>query len=191
MATRIDLQTISASSTPGTKKVHAQVRDKAENVSTSGMDEIDYVVAPVITTLGVSSVTVLNETKIQVNGNNFLGVTKVHFGAKAVTSNSVEDWHRGYFRVVSNTLIELFSPQALAPGTYAIKVENAVFQSNQVALRVTHNPMPHDPTTHVTKWTFPTLGLRGTLHFQALMLDPLNMHFMPIRTSTKDEVTLY
>ena len=51
--------------------------------------------------------------------------------------------------------------------------------------------MPHDPTTHVTKWTFPTLGLRGTLHFQALMLDPLNMHFMPIRTSTKDEVTLY
>ena len=52
-------------------------------------------------------------------------------------------------------------------------------------------PMPHDPTTHVTKWTFPTLGLRGTLHFQALMIDALNMHFMPIRTTTKDEVTLY
>ncbi|MFQ5503238.1 MAG: S8 family serine peptidase [Planctomycetota bacterium] len=136
---RVDLAAFGGNSSTGSKTVRVQVRDAALNVSLTKTDSIIYLPRPAIATASPSSVTVVNKTRMRLAGTGFAGVNQVIFGAKIIRSDLPDDWFTGYFKVLSDTAIDLWSPQDLAPGSYALRVRNAGFASGAISVSVLHN----------------------------------------------------
>ena len=61
-------------------------------------------------------------------------------GSSTTLPGTSDDWFKGYFKVVSDTAIDFFTPQSLRPGSYALSVSNPGFSSNRLSLRINANP---------------------------------------------------
>lgn len=127
----------------GTKTVYGQARDAAGNTSAARRDTINYIGRPALTTLSPSTLTVVNKTRVRLTGSKLSTVTGINFGASRITSRSDTDWARGYFRIVSNTAIDLYVPQGLAPADYPVRVFNPGFTSASVNCKIVHNRTPY------------------------------------------------
>jgi len=123
----------------GTKSVWVQLRDAANNVSAAGKDNILYFPVPAITGRTPTSVAVVNKTRIRLTGTGFTDVNRIQFGAKSITSHLPDDFVDGWFKVLSDTAIDLFSPQGLPPAAYAVSVRNPAFSSATVNVTIVHN----------------------------------------------------
>ncbi len=137
-----DLSSNGGNTALGTKSCYVQMRDAVGNTSASVRDTIEYVGTPSLANLSPASVNVVNKQAIRLNGNNLSGVRSVTFGSATITSTDNQDWSRGYFRIVSNTAIDLYAPQAQAPGNYSVRVSNGVVSSNNLTVNVVHNATP-------------------------------------------------
>lgn len=126
----------------GTKTCYCQMRDSVGNISTTASDSIEYVGTPSLSNLTPSTVYVVNKQAVRLNGNNLSVIKSVTIGSTTITSNDDQDWAKGYFRIVSNTAIDFYTPQALAPGNYSVFVSNSVMQSGNLTLTIAHNPTP-------------------------------------------------
>lgn len=135
--------TLGGNSNEGVKWVHAQVRDKAGNLSAAFKVPITYLRAPVLRTATISSLPSVNAKYYRLTGAQLAGVNKISFAGKTITSkwNSTHNsaWVNGYFRIFGDTVIYLYPPQGLAPGSYEVQVHNAAAASNKLQLSVTAN----------------------------------------------------
>ena len=132
----INLSSYGGNTNEGIKRVYVQVRDKAANISTSNYDTIFYLRCPVLS--GVSPTWRHNVTGgyFRVTGADFLGINRVDFGSKVITSTSPDGWYAGYFRVLSDTVMLVYPPQGLVQGNYDIYAYNAACKSNRVVVRI-------------------------------------------------------
>ncbi len=123
----------------GQKTVYARLRDGALNESTVKKDSIVYYKVPTIGSSTGTTVTVIHDNKITLNGSGFADVNRAYVGSDLITSRSPEDWHKGYFRVLSDAKMEVYPPQNLKPGTYTCYVRNTAFRSTNYSATVVHS----------------------------------------------------
>lgn len=117
-------------SNEGTKTVWVQVRDRAGNISAAGADRIEYLRVPATASSSPTSLPNVTEGFFRLNGTDFVGVTEVLFDASSITSTSVDDWHAGYYRVVNDTTLDVYPPQAQATGGHTLRLRNLAGLSN-------------------------------------------------------------
>lgn len=126
----------------GPKSLHVQLRDAAGNTSPARSDAITYLPTPVLSSLSVQQVEVVNHRVVTITGTGLSQVESARFGTTDLKPGSEDDWFGGYIRVLSDTRVELFTPQDLAPGSYPIKLRNAGFESKALNVQVVHNQVP-------------------------------------------------
>ncbi len=126
----------------GIKTVYSQLMDAAGNVSAVKTDSIFYLKIPKITTVAGATWRVIHDNRISLTGSGFSNVNRVYVGATLITSKSSEDWHRGWFRILSDSKMEIYPPQNFVPGTYQCYVRNTGFASNKFAVKVLFNVTP-------------------------------------------------
>ena len=153
-ARRIDLRAYGGSSRGGDRTMHVQARDAAGNVSPSKTATIAYWPVPRIKTLAPSTLLVLDERAVLVDGGPFDGVSSVMLDT--LTLGSKPDPLKGWFEVLSSTRIRLHAPQALAPKAYTLRVKNPGYASNAASLTIAHNTTP-------TLWSTPTVKTPGLI----------------------------
>ncbi|MCA8972171.1 MAG: S8 family serine peptidase [Planctomycetes bacterium] len=146
-AQSINLASYGASTTEGTKTGYVQVRDKAGNISATARDTISYVRPPKIASASPTSMPNITNGYFTLSGSDFVGTTRVLFGSRSLTSQSPDEWYQGYFRVVSDTTLHVYPPQAMATGSYAIRAD-AIWSSNTVSVTLVHQTkrVLHSPT---------------------------------------------
>jgi hypothetical protein len=125
-----DLSTHGGNTGEGVKTVYVQARDRAGNVGPAGSDSIAYLRLPAIGSVTPASLPNVTDGAFRLTGTDFLGVTEVGFGAVAITSTCVDAWHTGFYRVLSDTELDLHPPQGLADGRHAISLRNRAGTSN-------------------------------------------------------------
>jgi len=135
-----DLATFGGNTAQGTKRVFAEVRDRAGNLSSLRSDTILYQVLPKVTSSTGTTYTVIHDNTVTLIGTGFSTVDRVLVGARLIQSKNPDDWNDGWFKVLSNTKIEVHPPQNFAPGTYPCVVRNGSISSNAVSLKVVLNP---------------------------------------------------
>lgn len=123
----------------GTKTVYARLRDAALNVSTTKTDSILYYKVPTASSISGTTFDVIHDSKMTLTGSGFADVTQAYVGTTAITSQNPEDWHKGFFRKISDSQLDVYPPQDLAPGTYSCYVRNVAWKSASFNCKVVHN----------------------------------------------------
>ncbi len=126
----VDLSAFGGNANEGTKRLYVQVRDTAGNVSNIRSDTIQYLRAPLISGSPVRTTTTVGNTPLVLTGTDFQGVNEIEFGTLAFASRNERGFADGWFRIVSDTRIEIFVPQGLAAGSYPIRLVNPAGRSN-------------------------------------------------------------
>lgn len=132
-----DLSKHGGSSTAGTKTVHVMVRDAAGNASQVATDSIDYRITPSLKSLNRTKIGNIGAGVLVLTGTRLSGATRVDFGKHALSAGTGKDWYQGYFKVRSDTRIDVYAPQALPPGKYGLQVHVGRTPSNSLACTVT------------------------------------------------------
>ena len=128
--------------TEGTRFAYVQVRDRAGNISTTKTDSIIWLRAPKITGATVSSLPNVTRSRYRLVGTDFLGVNRGEFSGSVITTpwTSANDdwWNKGAFRILSDTVMDVYPPQCKPAGTHAVRCRNAVYYSNTFNVTVTY-----------------------------------------------------
>ncbi len=138
-ARTLNIASYGGSANVGTKKVYARLRDAALNNSVIKTDSIVYLKVPNHRPVIGSIFTVIHDKKIALTGTGLGSVNRVYIGTNLIASTSPDDWHKGWFRILGDTSMEIYPPQNMAPGTYNCYVRNAGFRGPNFTVRVTHN----------------------------------------------------
>ncbi|MBL8755029.1 MAG: serine hydrolase [Planctomycetes bacterium] len=84
---------------------------------------------PRLESIAPASLPNVTTSRFTITGKRMDTVTRVDFGNLAITSQSPGNWADGYFEVVSPTELRLYPPQGRVPGTYTVRLVNAVGNS--------------------------------------------------------------
>ena len=142
-ARSVDLSSNGGNGNEGTKTLLVRLRDKAGNVSSPASAQITYERTPNLVAAPVGTLKAVNRSAYRLTGTDILGIQSVRFGTKTITQvwTNVHDnyWANGSFRIVSDSEVLIYPPQALTPATYAITVSNKSSTSNSLNVSVTKN----------------------------------------------------
>ncbi len=134
----INLSSYGGNASEGVKRVYVQVRDRAANISAGKYDSILYLRCPVLSSVNPSTNFNVTGGYFRVTGSDLLGITRVDFGSRVITSTSPDDWYTGYFRVVSDSVMYVYPPQGLVQGNYTIYAYNPACKSNGVTAGIVY-----------------------------------------------------
>ncbi|MEZ5963557.1 MAG: S8 family serine peptidase [Planctomycetota bacterium] len=164
----------------GNKTVYVQVRDQAGNVSSSRNDSIQYLRLPAITSSTPTDLPNVTEGFFRLAGSDFVGVTEVQFDGAAITSTNPDNWDTGYFRIVNDSTLDVYPPQARPTGGHTLRLRNAAGLSNvqnvslsfptSLTLR-THSSL----TAGANQTIFTSSGPSGGAFASYLALSPSNL----------------
>ncbi|MCB9889766.1 MAG: S8 family serine peptidase [Planctomycetes bacterium] len=136
----IDTRLYGGNSSFGRKDIFVEIFDAANNAGRVVSGSIVFLPTPAIATVAPSQVFVVNHTRVRITGSGFSNVVRVAFGTRSITSNvPYVSWSDGWYGVVSDTELDIYTPQGLAPGSYTVSVSNAGFTSNTSTVSVVHN----------------------------------------------------
>jgi hypothetical protein len=114
----------------GTKTVYVQVRDRAGNISSTGSDTIEYRRLPAIAMSTPASLPNVTENFFRLTGTDLGDVVEVRFDGAPITTTSPDNWHVGYFRIINDTTLDVYPPQAQPTGAHTLQVRNPAGLSN-------------------------------------------------------------
>lgn len=143
-ARTLNIATLPGGSTAeGTKRVYVRFRDRAGNYSTARSDTISYMAPPVISSATISSLEAVNTGYFRLVGTGFTETQYVVFGGRRIstkfTSAHANWWNTGCFRVLSDTVVYVYPPQAQKIGTYSLRTYNGLSTSNSVSVKIVRN----------------------------------------------------
>lgn len=137
----VNLAAFGGNSAAGTKSVHVRLRDFAGNVSNVCRDTITYLITPRITGSTISTLSNVTRGFYRLTGSGFQFVNRVDIGGKTITDKwtAANDdwWGTGAFRVRSDTMMDVYPPQAMPAGTYGVRFRNPLQASNVFNVKVT------------------------------------------------------
>jgi hypothetical protein len=87
-----------------------------------------------------SAVEVVHHKVIKLTGTGLADVDRVLFGAQTITSRSADDWHGGWFEVLSDGAVDVHPPQNQPAGGHELVLANPGYRSPAVRVDVAHNP---------------------------------------------------
>jgi CubicO group peptidase (beta-lactamase class C family) len=151
----------------------------AEQVTTWPSDDLfpscglpPFVRTPVLTGTTVGSVPHLGDAPLVFTGQHLDGTTAVQFGTMPLLSQAPTTWPGGWFRRTSATQLEVFPPQGLPPGQYAVRASSPAGTSSARTATLTANPAftLGAPATVTAVQAFPVLASRGPVSTAGLLV---------------------